>query len=695
MKPFSIQKPLFLFFIFFTGAVYAGNLEKGFEALSIHDYFKAKKLFLKFTVKKTPNPYAQYGLATIFYRSNNPFHNLDSARKYAYLSHDSYRAKPLRKMLSGFLINDTTILALIDSVAKGQFDMVKKESTVAAYNLFLTKNNLASSEILKQALHWRDELLYKRVREIDRADSTHQFMLAYPHSDFYKDAELLKQHQIFNETTADKTAQSYTRFLDENPDNLMRNTAYEKLFAIYRQKNDKVGLADFVQRYAAAPQIMEAWKLLFSLTAKSFSYSELKKFTEKYPEFPLKNSILKELELNKIILFPYQKNDYTGFIDSSGKFVISAQYDAASDFYEGLSVVSRNDSVFFIDKENTNIFNTVYSDASEFKNGIAPVKQNNKWFFINRRGQIISSAYDEINELSNSVYVVKLNNRYGALDHFGQIIISPKFEKLGDFKNGFAYYIENGNYGFVSASGAAYKAEFEWISDFNEEHMAVIRQNNKYGLVNASGTKILEPLYEQIIEAKGGIYIVVQNGNYGFFSSQACFITPIAYDYLREKSADYYTDGKWFKLLKQGKQAFVNSNGHIEINFGLYDEMNFASEDLLRVKKKGKYGFVNKKLIVTIPYKYQQARDFEDGLAIVVLKDKNFLINTSGKEIFSSEEEIEKLSAHYYTVGDEDEKQIFNDKGLQLYANVVNVQKINAHLFIITLANDEIKLLRD
>ncbi|MBX3164418.1 MAG: WG repeat-containing protein [Bacteroidetes bacterium] len=690
------SKIVLLFFISLASLLQAGKLEKGFEALSMHDYFKAKKIFLQLNAKKTPNPYSQYGLATIFIRNNNPFYNLDSARKYAYLSHKSYNTKPLPKNLSGFLINHTSIAALIDSVTQAQFRRAKNENSLAVYNTFLKENTLASEDMLNRAIYLRDKLEFNKIKQINHSDSTHQFLKMYPQSVFYKEADLLKQHQIYNETTASGTALSFIQFLDNNPDNVMRNTAYEKLFDIYRQKNNKAGLANFVKNYPEAPQNLEAWNLLFALTVKSFSYSELKKFVEKYPDFPLKNSVLKELELNKIVLLPYQKNDYTGFIDTAGKFVIAPVYDAAGDFFEGLSVVNKNDTVFFIDKENANAFNTFYDDALMFKNGIAPVKQNNKWFFINRRGQTISGLYDEINELSSSVYVVKLNNRYGALDRFGQVIISPKFEKLGDFKNGYAYYVENGNYGFVSVADVAYQAEFEWISDFNEEQIAVFRQNNKYGLISAWGIKILEPEYEQIIEAKAAVYIVVQNGNYGFFNSQeSCFFTPVAYEYAREKPTDYYTNGKLFKLLKQGKQAFVNPNGHIEINFGTYDEINFASENLIRVKKNGKYGFLDRKLTVAIPYKYQLAQDFKDSLAIVSFNGKNVLINTSGKEIYASEEDIEKLSAHHYTVGNEDKKQIVDNTGLELYINVKDIQKINPHLFILTLENGDIKLLRD
>ena len=58
----------------------AGRLDKAFEALDVHDYFKAKDLFEK-SIKSDPM-LANYGLSIIYSRSNNPFYQLDSAFPY-------------------------------------------------------------------------------------------------------------------------------------------------------------------------------------------------------------------------------------------------------------------------------------------------------------------------------------------------------------------------------------------------------------------------------------------------------------------------------------------------------------------------------------------------------------------------------------------------------------------------------------
>jgi len=645
-------------------------------------------------LKKSNNPYSSFGLAFIYSHNNNPFYNLDSASKYINISYNSYRVKRLKQIFSGFTIDSISILRSCDSIAWSAFQIIRKSNSAEALDKFLLGNCLAYADLIKQAIYLRDEIEFDKTLRINKSDSTKQFIITHPQSGFLSEALLFIDRQLFDEQTKFQTEKEYLSFIKKYPDNVMLNSAYEQLYNRYQKESNISGLKYFVNNFYKAPQVTEAWKLLFSLSVKSFSSSELEKFLKEHPAFPFKNSILKELELNKFTLYPYQKEDSFGFVDSTGKIVISAGYDAVTDFSEGLSVVSKNDSVFYINKENSNVFNRYFSDAYSFKNGIAAIKKNNKWEFINRQGQSIGSDYDEVSELSNNAYVIKLNNKYGALDYFGQTIIEPRLDKLGDFKSEFAYYVEEGKYGFVSKTGYFYKAEFEWISDFNEKNIAILKQNNSYGLVNSQGVKILSPQYDMILKGENNIFILVKNSNYGFYNGNGCYLSQVIYDFIKEKPAEFYTNGNVLKLIKKNETAFADLNGRVSPDFGLYDDIGFAANGLIRVKRKNKFGFADKKLSVLIPLKYQQASDFSDSLAIVKLKDKNILINISGKEIYSDEETIEKLSRHYYLAG-EDEKNLINNRGEKIFINLKNIQKVNNRLLIVTLNNNEVRFIRD
>ena len=85
------MKKLFLLFYFLINIIFCAdnqakkiskpylksNIDKGFAALNEYDYFKAKKVFYTCAIKY--RKLADFGLATIYYRKDNPFHNIDSA----------------------------------------------------------------------------------------------------------------------------------------------------------------------------------------------------------------------------------------------------------------------------------------------------------------------------------------------------------------------------------------------------------------------------------------------------------------------------------------------------------------------------------------------------------------------------------------------------------------------------------------
>ncbi len=686
----------FCFLLLLTSAkIKASKIEKGFEALRIFNYFEAKQFFYK-SNQSTLNPYSSYGLSLVFYKNNNPFFNLDSAAKYAYISYQAYKNSPIKKTYSNFEISDSTIINLIDSITFKQYQLTERLNTIIDYNIFLNTYYLANKKILKRVLFLRDELEFNRILKINKSDTTSDYLLLHPQSSFYTDAYLLRDRQIFDESIHNKTDKEYIEFLKKYPKNIMINKAYQKIFEIYKNENNRVGLNFFILNYPNAPQFIDAWKLLFFLSVKSFNDSALNSFLIDHPDFPFKSSILKEIELNSKILFPVLQGDYYGFVNENGATVIPSIFETVSEFKDGLSVVSKNDSVYFINKDNINVFEKYFEDAYVFIQGIAPVKQNSKWYFINRHGQKVSEYYDEINELCNDVYVFKIGEKYGVLDYFGQPMIEPKFEKLGDFKNELAYFIEKGNYGFISKEGFFYKASLQWISDFNKEKKAVFKLNNKYGLINSIGKIILEPLYDQIIQTDYSVYIILKENNYGFFSSDSCFLSTVDFNFLKDKPFDFYTNGKLFKFLKKSEQALVNENGFFLINFGLYNEVYFPSNERIRVKKKNLYGYLDTKFKISIPFKYDHADDFIDSIALVNLKDDYLMINIIGKTIFSSSSLIKKISKHYYVnTTSEGLFQIISNEGQVLFKDIKEVHKINNQLFFLTSKANEIKSLKD
>ncbi|MBP9069321.1 MAG: WG repeat-containing protein [Bacteroidia bacterium] len=690
MKLHSIK--ISIFFVLLSSALTGSTISKAFEALGIHDYFKARKLFYSLN-KKQYNSQACYGLAVIFNRNNNPFYNTDSACKYIHISLNRLDEGSPNLQLAGFTANRQNIQQLLDTISFKQLKMCLLENSIKVYDDFLAKNYLTSTKYRMAAIANRDELEYNHIREINKSDSTQLFLIEHPLSVFKDEAYKLMERQIFEEITQNGKEQSYLYFIEHHQKNSNLNNAYDALLEVYKTTKNKTGIAAFIKNYPKAIHRSEAWQLLFTISVKTFTKEELENFITAYPDFPFRNSILKEVQLNDLVLIPIEKNERIGFADTTGKILIEPLYDEVSDFREGLSIVHKNDSVFFINKENVNTLQRIFTDALPFHNGLAPVKVNERWFLIDRSGEIRSEAFDEVNELSEDLYIVKQANFYCAIDEYAQKIYPCKFDKLGYLKNSCAYYQLEGKYGFITRSGYVHKPEFEWISDFSSTGLAIYKLNNKFGLIRNNGKILLDPKYDLIQVCTDNIYLLVLNNSYGFYSSNACFLSEVIYDYEKERSIKFYTNGSVLKLLKKKSEALMDLNGRISIDFNTYQEIGFASNGLIRIKKNNKYGFVDRKLNQVIPFKYITATDFEDSLAIVSTKKGFSIINTNGEVIESSVTKIEKPAKGLFLIETEEGNQLVNKKGNRLFSNLSSFE-LNGKYLIIYLNNGEIKIVR-
>src|SRR5690606_35105206 len=125
------------YFIFLIGTFtsyysFGGNIKGGYEALSIYDYFKAKKRFYKSL--KADESFASFGLATIYYRKDNPFHSLDSAYVYINRAHDSYSIiKEKKKVKFQHLVNPEKIDSLRQTISTAFFNLALTENSIEGY----------------------------------------------------------------------------------------------------------------------------------------------------------------------------------------------------------------------------------------------------------------------------------------------------------------------------------------------------------------------------------------------------------------------------------------------------------------------------------------------------------------------------------------------------------------------------------
>lgn len=620
---------------------FASGIGEAYKALAVYDYFKAKKLFYK-SLRQKPKE-AAFGLATIFYRADNPFSNIDSAAKYLGISRQS-AAKETPPFFTAKAVDSLSQLISV----KG-FELYMSRQQVPALETFLRSFYFAPACLRQSAYDQRDSIRLAQLSASGSSDSVRLFLTAYPESRLYKAAFGTYELYVFREQVKAGTPTELRAFIAHFPNSRHRPEAEQALFEQVKSSHRPAEIYDFISHYSSALTKEQAWKYLYSVAVTRYSEAELQAFLQKYPDYPYKQHVEKEINLSATVLLPLKNNnDRWGYADTLGNWLIAPAYDDAAAFSEGFAAVCSNDSCFYIDKEGKKASAFVFSEVGDYHQGVAVVKQQDHYFLINRTGQLISQAFDELSDPSDHLYIARQHGRYGAVNRRGSWVIPATYEKLGDFKNGYAYYL-SGKYGLVDTLNKVHEALWDWISDVDDNGIAVVKRGSLFGLLRAPGQIILPLEYDYVKPCAASVFLVVKNNLYGFYdAATGCFITDVAYDYNPAREPAYYSNGRLFKLIVDEEVAMADANGHISIAYGRYDDIFFAREDMIRVVKNGRYGFVDRKLKSVIPPDYEKASDFAMGQAIVVKKGSSSIIDKTGKAIFSCKDcEMSAFAGHY------------------------------------------------
>lgn len=669
------------FLVFFSQFLFSNTIEKAYKALYVFDYFKSKQFF--YNSYKSNKVNASFGLATIFYRTDNPFSNIDSAAKYIAISKTNFKDTI---SFDSYHINTNTINKLAIDVAQKGYVKYCTDLNVDNLNYYLSKFFFANEILIESCVVKRDQIVLGNYAAFQRSDSMNVFLLNYPESKLYSKAQKIFYDLEYLENIAVSEINSYKRFLKKYPKNYNKLSAEVNLFELTKLLANEDSLFGFITTYSTIQTRDDAWKYLYSNIVKVYSKKNLQNFINKYPQYPYKEIISKELHLVEKILIPLKNiSNKFGYIDTLGNWIILPQYDDAMDFSEGFASVCKNDSCFYISKDGKSISGNYFEETENYKNGVAIVKNGAFFYLINRSGQIISKPYQEINNSSDDLFVCKKDGIFGAINSDAEVVIPFEYNKLGDFKNGFAYYLTT-TFGLVNKKNVTIKAEWDWISDSDVNEIAIVAREKKYGLIKTNGQIILPAQYDYIKPCSNNIYLIVKNNLYGFYNCiEKCFVTGIEFDYNNSYEPDYYSNGKYFKLLKNEAVGLIDANGRYSIPFGLYSNIFFAKCDIVRIQKNNKYGFVDRKLKQITTIDFSEATDFDDNVAIAEKSGNSFLINTFGKNIFLIKDgKILKVNGKYFKVWTENLKMfgLLNNKGeILLPNNYTSIEPLNEFLF--------------
>ena len=237
---------------------FAGKIENAFAALNEYNYFKAKDLFEK-SLKKETSP-ATYGLAQIYYRTDNPFHSIDSAFKYVKIAEQTYGSLSEKKKTKykSFGFDYLNILEVRTKISSEFYKLAEKENSVIAYSTFIV-NHPWSNELFF-ATHKRDSIAYSQVKEQNTSVAYQSFLNAYPESQLLNEVQADFYLAQYKETTKANNLISYLEFLKKFPENPYCVEAENRIYEIVTASNSIKSYYTFVTTYPKNRNVGDAWR---------------------------------------------------------------------------------------------------------------------------------------------------------------------------------------------------------------------------------------------------------------------------------------------------------------------------------------------------------------------------------------------------------------------------------------------------
>ena len=628
---------------------FSGKIDRAFASLKILNYFDAKKCFEK-ELKKHLVP-ASFGLATIYFRNDNPFHNIDSAYRYVVFAEQNYFNQSSRDSLkfSNFGVNYESILSLRTKIVTVYYEQVQQENTQTGYENFTkqfpwyAKNN--------NVIHKRDSILLAKALWINKSFYYDSIIKNIPDFEYIKTIQDRYQLTYFIEQTYSGKTQDYVKFIDNNPKSKYVLDAEDKVFKNETKENTVDAYSLYIAHFPNYYNINFAWKKLYKEYMYEYTDELIKKFKKDFPDYPFRDELKRDMDLIKSTLFPFKRGNLYGFMNHKGIEIYTPEYESLSLFNEGLSLAMKNGQYGFIDKLNNIVIPFQYDFATDFSSERAIVEVGGKSGVINRSGiYILPLEFNDIGQYSEGLIYGSKDSLYGYYDMFGNNVTPEKFTDVFPFSHGKAKIVINSKQGIIDSSGKFIVEPIHKEVFYFSDSLLVFRDSLLYGIKTLTNKIIVKPIYSFIAQLHFGRSIIILNNKLGYLNESGARIIKPIYDVIPNylQICSFHED--YAKIRIKGKFGIINKSGNYILNPEYTGLGEIAKTIAYNKGKQWGYMNVENKSITILPL-FDFASSFHFGLAVVEVKSLQGVINEKAiwiiPTIFTS---VKLIAENFYLV---------------------------------------------
>ena len=366
---------------------------------------------------------------------------------------------------------------------------------------------------------------------------------------------------------------------------------------------------------------------------------------------PLKFESLGEMKNGLAWAKDPETNRY-GYLDKTGKWALKPTYiNIATSFddYGGAWVKFTDDKYHYINKAGKD-FGVLDSTGKWFRDfyslGYGLVENSdNAYALIDKTGKVIKKLDDcdgiyLFGDGSIAGYKCKSNSKYGFIDHTGKYLATCEYDGFSIFSGGYARVEKKVDgktkYGHVDKTGKLIvPAVYDWALAFRDG-WTVIKKDNNYFFMDKDGNLKDPPRkYDELGEFKSGYAVGKVKGE---GTAQHTFY------YINTQLKEEFTVNAWqafafwddVAIVSRDNKTYemMNKKGELYKILLNIETLSFCTENMLAVREKGKWGYVNDKGDMIVQPKYDTCTAFKYGYGRVKKGTKWGIVDRSGTELF-------------------------------------------------------------
>jgi hypothetical protein len=672
-----------LLYMIGSNPLFSAPIDKAFSALKAYNYFEAKRLFEK-ALKKSPSP-ARFGLATIYFRKDNPFHHLDSALNCIQLSEKSYAtiSEKSKLVLKKYNFDYFAIIALRNEIGAAFFELERIHLSETSLDHFQEKFDWAQERFL--AIHLRDSLGFNAAKTANNSRAFELFLKKYPTTEYLTQATAEFQRLQYQEITKPGTLVAFMNFEKSCPTSPYLSDAQDQIYKLATLMNSVADYNAFIQTFPHNKNVPSAWRKLYQLYMADYSSNRLAQFQADYPNYPFQDEINRDVALNESIIIPYKVEGKFGWMNESGEITIPAVYGSVGFFKEGLAWAEKNDKYGYVNKVNEVVIPFIFESANDFEKGRAVVEVDGKYGLIDRSGTfIIPAEFEDLGTYTEELIYAQKDSLYGYFDGYGNQRIPAQYDEAFSFSNGRARVTLNGLEGFIDPFGAfLVKPIHTGISVFSDS-IYTYEDGDFIKFFSNTRTEIPHVIGDYVGKLVQDRAVLVSDGKVGYLDPTAKLVIGMNFDEFTNCESEGAFQGKYAKVCKGGKFGVIDRSGKIIVPIQ-YPFLGMVG-DLIAFEKNGKWGYIDLSNKVVIQPTYELAESFMDGSGIVQLLTLKGTINSKGQVVIPiAHTTINKLDPTHYLVSIGANYGIYSDKGKLLVPLEYNqIRKIQDEFYLLT-----------